>query len=64
MSEHPLPVDAARGDERHRDVRALVFSAVPQRQAGSGKRLFWRLVLLLARIPGALNLLRRRREGK
>jgi hypothetical protein len=54
-----LPVDAARGDARHRDVRAEIFAAVPQRQAGLGKRLFWRLVLALARVPGALKLLRR-----
>jgi hypothetical protein len=54
-----LPVDAARGDARHRDVRAEIFAAVPQRQASLGKRLFWRLVLALARVPGALKLLRR-----
>lgn len=56
-----LPVDAARGDARHRDVRAEVFAAVPQRRAGLGKRLFWRLVLAVARVPGALSLLRRSR---
>lgn len=59
MSEHLLPADAPRGDARHRDVRAEVFAVVPQRQAGLGKRLFWRLVLVLARVPGALRLLRR-----
>jgi hypothetical protein len=59
MPDPVLPVDAARGDARHRDVRAEVFAAVPQRQAGVGKRIFWRLVLLLARVPGALKLLRR-----
>jgi hypothetical protein len=61
MSSPVLPVDAARGDARHRDVRALVFAAVPQRRAPLGKRLFWRLVLALARVPGGLSLLRRLR---
>lgn len=60
MLRSSLPIDAARGDARHRDVRAEVFAAVPQRRAPFGKRLFWRLVLLLARVPGALRLLRRR----
>jgi len=59
MPDPVLPVDAARGDSRHRDVRAEVFAAVPQRQAGVGKRLFWRLVLAVARVPGAVKLLRR-----
>ncbi|HUQ11533.1 MAG TPA: hypothetical protein VM146_14565 [Steroidobacteraceae bacterium] len=54
-----LPVDAARGDARHRDVRAQVFAAVPQRRASLGKRLFWRVVLAVARVPGAVKLLRR-----
>lgn len=54
-----LPVDAARGDARHRDVRALVFAAVPQRRASLGKRLFWRVVLAVAGVPGAVKLLRR-----
>jgi hypothetical protein len=56
-----LPVDAARGDARHRDVRAQVFAAVPQRRASRGKRLFWRVVLAVARVPGAVGLLRRSR---
>ena len=64
MPEPLLPVDAARGDARHRDVRAEVFAVVPQRQAGLRKRLFWRVVLALARVPGALRLLRRQREGR
>jgi hypothetical protein len=59
MPETLLPVDAARGDAHHRDVRAQVFAAVPQRQASLRKRVFWRLVLALARMPGALRLLRR-----
>jgi hypothetical protein len=59
MPETPLPVDAARGDARHRDVRAQVFAVVPQRRVSLGKRVFWRLVLALARVPGALKLLRR-----
>jgi hypothetical protein len=54
-----LPVDAARGDARHQDVRAAVFAVVSQRQASFGKRLFWRLVLWLARYPAGLTLLRR-----
>ena len=61
MSPRVLPVDAARGDARHRDVRAEVFAAVPQRQAGAGKRAFWRLVLALARFPAGIKLLRRLR---
>jgi len=36
-----------------------VFAVVPQRRATLGKRLFWRVVLLLARFPAALGLLRR-----
>lgn len=61
MSQQPLPVDATRGDARHRDVRAEVFAVVPQRKAPLGKRLFWRLVLLIARVPGGLGLIRRLR---
>jgi hypothetical protein len=61
MNESPLPVDAVRGDTRHRDVRAEVFVVVPQRRAGFGKRLFWGLVLFLARFPACLRLLRRAR---
>lgn len=63
MSLPPLPVDAARGDETHRDVRVQVFAVVPQRRASLGKRLFWRVVLLLARLPGVAGLLRRSRGG-
>jgi hypothetical protein len=54
-----LPVDAARGDARHRDVRAEIFAVLPQRRASLGKRLFWRVVLFVARLPGADKLLRR-----
>ena len=61
MQEPVLPVDAARGDARHRDVRAEVFAAVPQQRASAGRRLFWRLVLFLARFPAGLRLLRRLR---
>ena len=57
----PLPVDAARGDARHRDVRAEVFAVVPQQPAPAGKRVFWWLVLLLARFPAGLRLIRRLR---
>jgi hypothetical protein len=59
MSPPQLPVEAARGDARHRDMRAAVFAAVPQRRAPLGKRLFWRMVLAVARVPAALALLRR-----
>jgi hypothetical protein len=55
----PLPIDAARGDARHEDVRAAVFAVVPQRRASLGKRAFWRLVLWLASFPAGLRLLRR-----
>ncbi|HEX5163608.1 MAG TPA: hypothetical protein VFV88_17920 [Steroidobacteraceae bacterium] len=61
MRESRLPVDAACGDARHRDVRAEVFAVVPQRAASPGKRLFWTLVLFLARYPAGLRLLRRLR---
>jgi hypothetical protein len=59
MPEPILPVDAARGDARHRDVRAEVFAAVPQQGASLGKRVFWRLVLALARFPAGLRVLKR-----
>jgi len=61
MEEPVLPVDAARGDARHRDVRAEVFAVVPQQRATLGKRLFWRVVLFLARFPAGLRLLQRLR---
>lgn len=59
MTRSPLPVEAARGDARHQDVRAVVFAVVPQARATMGKRAFWRLVLWLARYPAGLRLLRR-----
>jgi hypothetical protein len=59
MPDPILPVDAAQGDARHRDVRAEVFAAVPQRRASLGQRLFWRLVLGLAKFPAGLRLLKR-----
>ena len=59
MTRSTLPLDAARGDSRHQDVRAEVFAVVPQRRAALGKRVFWRLVLWLARYPAGLRLLRR-----
>jgi hypothetical protein len=61
MDDSLLPVEAARGDERHVDVRAAVFAVVPQRRASLGKRLFWRAVLFLARFPAGVALLRRLR---
>ena len=56
-----LPVDATRGDARHRDVRAAVFAVVPQHRASYGKLAFWRVVLFLARFPAGLRLLKRLR---
>lgn len=56
-----LPVDAARGDARHRDVRAEVFAAVPQQPAKLSHRVFWRAVLFLASFPAGMKLLKRLR---
>ena len=61
MRDSPLPVDAATGDARHRDVRAEVFAVVPQQRATLRTRFFWRVVLFVARFPAALRLLQRRR---
>jgi len=61
MPEPVLPVDAASGDARHRDVRAEVFAVVPQHRATYGKRAFWRIVLFLAQFPAGLRLLKRLR---
>jgi hypothetical protein len=61
MREFLAPVDVATGDARHRDVRAAVFAVVPQQRASIGKRLFWRLVLFIARFPAGLRLLQRLR---
>jgi hypothetical protein len=61
MSDPLLPVDAAQGDARHRDVRDAVFAAVPQQRAPLSKRLFWRLVLFIAQYPAGLRLLKRLR---
>jgi hypothetical protein len=61
MPEPMLPVDAARGDARHQDVRAEVFAVVPQQAASMRQRAFWRLALALARFPAGLRLLRRLR---
>ena len=61
MPEPVLPIDAATGDARHRDVRAQVLAVVPQRRAPLSKRLFWRVVLFLAKYPAGLRLLRRLR---
>jgi hypothetical protein len=61
MPDPVLPVDAARGDALHRDVRAEVFAVVPQRRAPLAKRVFWRVVLAIARLPAAARWLRRRR---
>jgi len=61
MPDTILPVDAARGDARHRDVRAEVFAAVPQRRAPLGKRLFWRIALFAARFPPGVRIMKRLR---
>jgi hypothetical protein len=61
MPEPVLPVDAASGDARHRDVSAVVFAAVPQRRAPLGKRVFWRIILFVAQFPAGLRLLKRLR---
>jgi hypothetical protein len=61
MRDSPLPVDAATGDARHRDVRAEVFAVVPQQRATLRTRIFWRVVLFAARFPAALRLLQRAR---
>ena len=61
MPDPVLPVDATRGDARHRDVRAEVFAAVPQQRASIGKRAFWRIILFVARFPAGLELLKRLR---
>lgn len=45
----------------HRDMRAAFFEAVPARRVPFGKRLFWRVVLGLARWPACLRLLGRLR---
>lgn len=56
-----LPVDAAQGDARHRDVRAEVFAAVPQHRASLATRAFWSVVLFVARFPAGVSLLKRLR---
>jgi hypothetical protein len=61
MPEPLLPVDAATGDARHRDVTAEVFAVVPQRRASPGKRAFWRIILFVAQFPAGLRLLKRLR---
>jgi hypothetical protein len=61
MPEPVLPVDAATGDARHRDVSAEVFAVVPQRRAPLAKRAFWRVILFVAQFPAGLKLLKRLR---
>jgi hypothetical protein len=61
MEEPVLPVDAVCGDARHRDVRAEVFAVVPQQRASMGRRLFWRIVLWVAKSRAGLGLLKRLR---
>ena len=62
MPEDVLPVDAARGDARHRDVRREVFAVVPQRAAPLKQRIFWRVVLFVARFAALRGLLLRLRK--
>jgi hypothetical protein len=62
MSEDVLPVDATRGDARHRDVRREVFAVVPQRVAPLRQRLFWRVVLFVARFDALRGWLLRLRK--
>jgi len=61
MPEPVLPVEAAQGDAQHRDVRAAVFAAVPQRRASLTTRVFWSCVLFIAQYPAGLRLLKRLR---
>jgi hypothetical protein len=61
MTAPLLPVDAAQGDARHRDVRTEVFAVVPQHRATFGKRVFWTVVLFVARSRTGLSLLKRLR---
>jgi hypothetical protein len=42
----------------HRDAGTEFYRAIPPRPAPWRKRLFWRLVLGIARLPAGLNLLR------
>jgi hypothetical protein len=61
----PLPCNAVQASPGHRDVRAALLAAIPPRPAPLAKRVFWRLVLAIARVaPGrALLLQLRRRSG-
>ena len=61
MAEPVLPVHAASGDSRHRDVRQEIFAELPQQQATLGRRIFWSVVLFAARFPAGLKLLQRLR---
>ena len=61
MPEPVLPIDAATGDARHRDVTAEVFAVVPQHRAPIGTRAFWRIILFVAKFPAGLKLLERLR---
>jgi hypothetical protein len=61
LADEHLPVNAARGDARHRDVRAEVFAAVPQPKPKLSQRIFWRVVLFLASSSIGLKLLKKLR---
>jgi hypothetical protein len=61
LPDETLPVDAARGDERHRDVRAEVFDAVPQPAPKLSQKIFWRVALFLASSRLGLKLLKKLR---
>jgi hypothetical protein len=62
MPEDVLPVDAVRGDARHRDVRPEVFAVVPQRAAPLKQRILWRVVLFVARFASVRRWLLGRRK--
>jgi hypothetical protein len=61
MADPVLPVHAVTGDARHRDVREQVFAVIPQQPASFGKRIFWSVVLFVARYPAGLKILQRLR---
>jgi hypothetical protein len=58
----PLPIDAVRVPPGHRDVRRETSAAIPGRPAPLGKRLLWRVLLAVVRIPRAASLLKRFRS--
>jgi hypothetical protein len=61
LPDETLPVDATRGDDRHRDVRAEVFAVVPQPKPRLGQKIFWRIALFLASSTLGLRILKKLR---